>query len=180
MNRKIFLLGLIGLGIFLISLPKTRGYIVEAYEKLKSLIAGEEGLSLKAYKDQVGKWTIGYGHLIRPGEPYHPYGPIKEITQDQAEKLFMQDIASAERCVKNNVKRSLTNSQYAALVSFVFNVGCTAFTNSTLLKKLNANDPSAAQEFDKWVYGTNPNGEKIKLAVLVNRRLRERDLFMTA
>lgn len=176
---QIILLFLLGASALIISLlPETRQYVMSVFEKIKSLIAGEEGLRLSVYQDAAGKWTIGYGHLIKPGEPYYPYGPIKEITQQEAESLFLKDIAQAEQCVKTYVTVPLTENQYAALVSFVFNVGCSAFRNSLLLKYLNAGDYSrAAEELNKWVYATK-DGVKIKLAGLVSRRLRERQLFL--
>lgn len=178
-KQQIMLLSLLlGIVITLTTAPG-RKIIMSALEKIKELVSREEGLRLTVYQDQAGKWTIGYGHLIKPGEKFYPYGPIKTITREEADKIFAQDIAEAEACVKNNVHVPLTENQYAALVSFVFNVGCNAFRQSTLRRYLNARDPRAADEFKKWVYATKPSGEKIWLTSLVNRRLREHQLFTT-
>jgi len=37
----------------------------EFYEKVKQMIKGDEGRKPRLYKDTKGKWTIGYGHLIK-------------------------------------------------------------------------------------------------------------------
>jgi len=150
------------------------------YEKLRALISGEEGLRLEAYQDAVGKWTIGYGHLIKPGEPYFPYGQVKLITLEEADALLSLDTQQAENCVSQYVTAPLTENQRAALISLIFNIGCGAFRASTLLKKINALTPitESADEFDKWVMATQPNGEKIVLAGLINRRAREKAVYL--
>jgi lysozyme len=68
----------------------------------------------------------------------------------------------------------LTQNQFDALVSFVFNLGVGNFRTSTLLKKLNAGDnDGAAQEFGRWIHA----GGKA-LPGLVRRREAERALFL--
>lgn len=140
---------------------------------VKNLIAGEEGLKLTAYQDTGGEWTIGYGHLIQPGERYHPYGPVRTITQAEADALFDHDTRIATAAVDQLVRVPLTTSQRDALISFVFNVGVNAFRTSTLLRKLNAGDyAGAAAEFPRW---NRDNGAVV--AGLTERRLREQALF---
>lgn len=174
-TRNLQIAGIVILAAFLL-VPDLRRLLVSGVDKIRSLIAGEEGLRLEPYQDQKGKWTIGYGHLIKPTDPYWPVGPIKKITKAEADALFTSDIAESERCVKTSVKVPLTENQYSALVSFVFNVGCPNFQTSTMLKYINAKQyVQAAAEMDKWVHS---DGER--LPVLVARRLREKQLFMTA
>lgn len=68
----------------------------------------------------------------------------------------------------------LSQNQFDALVSLVYNIGETAFSNSTLLKKLNAKDyQGAADQFPRW----NKGGGQV-LKGLVRRRADERDLFL--
>lgn len=95
------------------------------------LIKKHEGLRLEAYQCAANKWTIGYGHVILSGEN------LKIITKQQAEELLMKDLSIAEKCVNENVKVEISQNQFDALVSFVFNVGCGAFKSSTMLKALN-------------------------------------------
>ena len=85
-------------------------------------------------------------------------------------KFLLNDLAKVERCI-NDVRVPLTQNQYDALVSFTFNVGCNAFLNSTLLKKIRNNDYDA-NEILRW---NKSNGKVIK--GLTERRKREMRLF---
>lgn len=138
---------------------------MRASESMRNKIKNLEGLSLTAYKDE-STYSIGYGHAgAKPGQ---------RITKEQAEDYFNKDIARFESAVQENVKVPLTQNQFDALVSFTYNVGISAFKNSTLLKKLNRGDYAGAQaEFGRWVYGDNNK----KLPALVKRRKTEADLF---
>lgn len=126
-----------------------------------------EGVRLKAYDDGVGVWTIGVGHTkgVKRGD---------EITMTQADEFLRTDLADAEKAVNTRVTVPLTQGQFDALVSFVFNLGSGAFMASTLLKKLNARDyDGAADEFLRW----NKAGGRV-LAGLVKRRISERIMFL--
>ncbi|NEO49125.1 MAG: lysozyme [Moorea sp. SIO4A3] len=123
---------------------------------------------VEAYIDPVGIPTIGWGHTagVRIGDI---------ITVEQAEKLLRQDLESSESTVSNLVKVSLTDNEFSALVSFVFNIGPTAFRRSTLLRKLNqGDDQGAANEFLRW----NKGGGRVLLG-LSKRREAERKLFLS-
>ena len=125
-----------------------------------------EGLSLKAYQDSGGVWTIGYGHTVGVRE-----GDV--ITQDHANALLSIDLGWAQDVVSDSVNVDLTDSQFWALTDFVFNVGPKAFLDSTLLRKLNAGDyAGAADEFLRW----NHAGGKV-LNGLTKRRQAEAKLF---
>jgi len=104
-----------------------------------------EGCRLTAYQDQVGVWTIGYGHTgsdVTPG---------LTITQAQAQALLARDVSRAVACVNNSVLVRLTQEEFDALVDFVFNVGAGAFRGSSLLRYLNAGDlAGAAAQFVLW------------------------------
>ncbi|SRR5258706_9970976 len=140
------------------------------------LVQQFEGLRLTVYQDEAGKWTIGWGHLVVPGDPYYPYGDVQEITREEADALLKQDLATAEATVRRLVEVPITKNQRAALVSFVFNLGENHFASSTLLRKLNNGDyDGAAAEFDKWVHvGVKVSND------LVARREQEKQLFLTA
>jgi len=132
------------------------------------LIKHYEGLQLKAYQDAVGVWTIGWGHTKTARK-----GMV--VTESQAEALLLDDIAEHAHGVAGALKVKVEQHQFDALVSFAFNVGVGAFTNSTLLKLLNdGNERAAASQFDRWVYA---GGQK--LGGLVKRRTSERILFVT-
>lgn len=103
-----------------------------------------EGKKNKAYKDTKGIWTIGVGHT---GPEVHE-GLVwfdSDIVQ-----AFTKDVGWAEDAV-NAVKQPLNQNMFDALVSFVFNIGSTAFAKSTMKKLLDAGDYKAASEqFDQW------------------------------
>ena len=132
-----------------------------------ALIKRFEGLMLEPYKDVGGKLTIGYGHLIRPGEFF------TQLSEKEAEALLLKDVAVAEAVVKRNVKVRINAQQYSALVSLVYNVGQGHFEDSTLLELLNKGDyNSASKQFMRWVH---VDGDRIK--GLVTRRIAEKELF---
>lgn len=144
---------------------------------VRALIARVEGLRLTVYQDTEGNWTIGYGHLVKPGDPYYPYGSRRTITQGEADALLTSDSAEAADAVRDLVTVPLTDGQHAALVSFAFNEGRTALAGSTLLRKLNSGDYAGAlAEFPKWNKITK-NGVKVVDAGLVNRRTIEMQEF---
>jgi len=104
-----------------------------------------EGLRLKAYKDTKGIWTIGVGHT---GPDVHEGLVIGEL---HAYDLFHFDVKWAEDAVNDGVQVPLTQNQFDALVSFVFNIGANAFKKSTMRKFLNMeNYEAAGREFDRW------------------------------
>ncbi|MFT0213516.1 lysozyme [Pseudomonas sp. F1_0610] len=130
------------------------------------LIKRWEGCKLTAYQDSVGVWTIGYGHTRTAKKGM-------TITQEQADTLLLEDITEHEKFIARYVNVTLSQGQYDALSSFVFNLGGGALQKSTLLKCLNAQDyQAAAKEFDKWVYA---GGQKLN--GLVKRRAAERRMF---
>ncbi|WP_455479239.1 lysozyme [Bartonella sp. B23] len=138
-----------------------------------AMIKQWEGLRLHAYQDATGVWTIGYGHTSAAGKPFVHKGTT--VTEEQAENILCQDLKQFENAVEQAVQVSLTDKQFAALVSFCYNVGITAFCNSTLLKKLNKGEyESVPAELQKW----NKAGGK-RLQGLVHRRAAEAGLWAT-
>lgn len=134
-------------------------------------IAEHEGLRLEAYPDPGTGGepiTIGVGHTggVKLGD---------RITKEQAIDFLAADLDSAERAVSGAVKVPLSQKEYDALVSFVFNVGAGAFRSSTLLKLLNVGDRrGAADQFLRW---TKAGGRD--MPGLVRRRADERKWFLS-
>lgn len=138
-----------------------------------ALIKSFEGLRLKAYHDSVGVLTIGFGHTSAAGAPLVTKGLT--ITDDEAEQILRTDLLLYEDVVEEAVTVPLTGNQFAALVSFTYNLGGGNLRSSTLLRKLNAGDyAGAADEFARW----DKAGGKV-LAGLTRRRAAERELFLT-
>lgn len=134
-----------------------------------ALIKEYEQCRLSAYMptpDDVP--TIGYGHTrgVAMGDT---------CTQDEADAWFIEDVAWAEDCVNRAVTSGLSQTEFDALVSLCFNIGCKAFTGSTLVRKLNespADFDAASKEFSRW----NKQGGKV-LNGLTRRRASEAELF---
>lgn len=132
-----------------------------------ALIKSFEQCRLSAYQDQGGVWTIGWGHT---GPEVH--GGL-QWTQAQADAALEADLQVAVNAVMRHADAALTQNQFDALVSFVFNVGAEAFATSTLLRLLNGGYPRlAALQFPHWdnVDGVQNNG-------LLRRRDAEQQLF---
>jgi lysozyme len=77
--------------------------------------------------------TIGFGHTrnVKPG---------MVITREKAKELLLEEMFEFAADVKNLVKVNLTQNQFDAIVSLVYNVGTTSFRNSQSLKRLNSGD----------------------------------------
>lgn len=131
------------------------------------LIKELEGLRTEAYQCSAGVWTIGYGHTnnVRKGQ---------KINELCAETYLTIDVQKCEYAINTSVKVPLTQNQFDSLVSFIFNVGVSAFKKSTLLKKLNNSDYiGASDEFGKWIYANKKISNGLK-----NRRNKEKELFL--
>jgi lysozyme len=131
------------------------------------LIANFEGYRGTVYRDAVGIPTIGYGHVVRPGEHFG------FLSRQAALALLQRDATAAAHAVHQAVRVQLSQNQFDALVSFVFNVGAGAFRSSTLLRKLNNGDyQGAADQFGAWTHA----GGRV-LPGLVTRRNAEAAMF---
>lgn len=137
---------------------------VDAYQLIKQF----EGLRLEAYLCPAGIWTIGYGHTT-------DVSPNSFITIQEADEYLHRDVASVEMQL-NKLNLSLSQCQWDAIVSFVFNVGIGNFKASTLLAKIriNPDDNSIMDEFLRWVYA---NGKVMR--GLQKRRLAEMKLYFS-
>ena len=142
------------------------GTVMNISQRGIDLIKNFEGFSPVPYRDAAG-WSIGYGHYMGASPT------TSTVDLLQADALLNQDSAWAVRAVQNDVTVPLSQDQFDALVSLVYNIGARAFANSTLLRKLNAADyAGAASQFDVW----NKSSGSVNQA-LVARRASERALF---
>lgn len=141
-------------------------------EKGIELIKNLEGLRKTAYQDTGNKWAIGYGHTAAINNK--PISKGMTITEEQATELLQNDLAYIEAVINKSVNVSLSQSQYDALCSLVFNIGPGAFQRSELLSRLNQGQISeAANAFLSWCHAGN------KKDLLLSRRKKERALFLS-
>ena len=125
-----------------------------------------EGCELEAYKCPAGVWTIGYGHIKGVSEGM-------SITQEQAEQMLLDELKEYENYINELVVVDLSQNQFDALVSWVYNLGPANLQSSTLLKVLNSGDYSGVPaQIERW----NKAGGKV-LEGLIRRREAESALF---
>ena len=153
---------------------------METSERGKDLIKRFEGFISHSYLCPTNKLTIGVGHTG---------SDVKEgmiITEEEAENLLKKDLKKIENKLNYALEHdnvNLNQNQFDACISFIFNLGFSAFIFSTLYKKLKAGDyAGASAEFPKCVYITKTDPEtgerfKIKLKGSEFRRKSEQELF---
>ena len=134
------------------------------------LIKNFEGLKLSSYLCSANVWTIGYGTTRINGKAVTSG---MTCTEQQAEEYLKNDLQVFAKAINRLVKVPLTDNQFSALLSFTYNLGVGALEKSTLLRRLNEGNYTAARnEFFKWV---NAGGKQ--LPGLVKRRAAEAELF---
>ncbi len=139
------------------------------------LIRHHEGVRLTPYRDCVGLWTVGVGHLIGDGTTLPPSWN-RTLTEEEVDGILRADLVRFERGVTRLCPVALTTGQFDALVSFSFNVGLGALQHSSLRTKLNRGEiDNAANEFLKW----NKAGGKVWKGLTI-RRQDERVLFCSS
>lgn len=149
---------------FLINLkyPRNMRISKNCENKLKEY----ESLQLKAYLCPAGIPTIGWGHTGKVDGV--PIKMTMEITERKAQELFEEDIATVERPLANEpFANRLSQGQWDALVSFIYNVGWGNYKTSTLRKRIieDVNHADIPNQFRRW----NKSNGKV-LAGLTKRR----------
>lgn len=139
-----------------------------------AIIKDFEGFRAVPYWDANG-WAVGYGshHNYDAGRAVKQSDRISEQTALKWLKIAINENA---RFLDQSVNVTLSNGQRDSLLSLIYNIGRSGFSNSTLLQKINARRPAAevAREFDKWIY----SGGRVHSA-LVARRRKEKALYLS-
>lgn len=119
-----------------------------------------EGVRYTPYRDVAGVLTVCYGHTGKDIIPGKRYG------QQECEKILNADLQPFSRAVEQAVTVPADEYQKAALISFSYNVGISAFRRSSVLRYLNAGETEkACASLKKWIWA---GGRKWQ--GLVNRR----------
>ena len=134
------------------------------------LIKAFEGCKLKSYKCPAGVWTIGFGNTYYLDGSKILMG--QKISQAEADMLLLKLLPKYEATVDRNIKVTVTQNQYDALVSFCWNCG-----SSESLFRL-VNQKATDEVIHKWLCSHNIMGGGKVLAGLVRRRKAEADLFI--
>lgn len=132
------------------------------------LIKEFEGYSERVYMCAGGKYTIGYGHTrgVEPGDT---------CTREQAERYLREDLQDAEEAIEALINVPLSQCQFDALVSLVYNIGSGNFYSSTIRRVINCKISDPEEYRKAWMMWVKSKGKVLK--GLVRRREAEYKLF---
>lgn len=139
-------------------------------QKGLDFIKSFESFSAETYICPRGYPTIGWGHRIQAGEKFP-----QKMSLEEAQELLKQDIEDSENAIYRGVKVGLTQGQFDALVSLIFNWGTGNFSRSEGLEKLNKGDFAGAFEEFQEVINVNRKPSR----GLKRRRLAEAEFWHT-
>lgn len=138
----------------------------DSLNKAGRLIAEFEGFSSTVYRCQAGVPTIGFGHTKDVTEG-------QTITKEDALRLLMSELSTLQKALASVIHVDVTEGQFVAILSLVYNIGMWKFRTSTLLRELNkGNFVNAGNEFARWIYVKRQPTEG-----LMRRRAKEREVF---
>ncbi len=103
---------------------------MQVSDKGRAFIAAHEGCVLRAYRDDAGVLTIGFGHTSAAGAPVVKTG--MRITQKEAEDILSRDLVKFEARVSRRMG-ALSQNAFDGAVSFDFNTG--AIHKATWVKR---------------------------------------------
>lgn len=143
-------------------------------KKCITLVKEFEGLYLKAYRDEVGVWTIGYG--ITNADKAITKVTVKaglKITEKTADNWLEKALNKKylPKVMKYNSKYKWNQNEIDALVSFAYNIGS--------IDGLTANGTRSRATIAAKILEYNKAGGKVYRG-LTRRRKAERKLFLTA
>lgn len=129
------------------------------------IVGGFEGMRTLAYRDPVGIPTVCFGETrgVHMGDKYTPQ-QCKDMLADSLDAYY----DGAGKCVP---MQTYTPYRQAAIVSFSYNIGTVGFCKSLFAHKLNAGDPNACEELNKYAYARG-----VYLPGLARRRHEEAQL----
>lgn len=139
-------------------------------KKFEGLHKQQKDGSVIAYKCPASVLTIGWGHTagVKDGQT---------ATIEQCEEWLQDDLNDAGKILQRYVNVPLTQAQFDALASFIFNLGEGSFRNSTLLKKLNQGlYDEVPEQLARW-NKARVDGVLTPLKGLTRRRAAEAALF---
>ena len=132
------------------------------------LIKEFEGFSERVYLCPGGVYTIGYGHTrgVQIGDT---------CTREKAEEYLRDDLKDTEETIEALIEVPLTQNQFDALVSLVYNIGSGNFYDSTIRRVINCKVTDKEEYRRAWMMWVKSKGKVLK--GLVRRREAEYKLF---
>ena len=143
-------------------------------DSLFNLISSLEGFYSIPYWDRTG-YSVGYGSQYNWDEN-RPVQKTDIIDKATAKRWLLNEAQQNYTLVQRLVNVPINDNQLTALSSFTYNVGETAFKESTLLSLLNsgASLQRVADEFNRWIYSGGIINKGLEA-----RRAKERALFLS-
>ena len=87
------------------------------------MIKKHEGVRTRPYKDSLGLWTVGVGHLIGDGKSLPPEWN-REFTKEEVNALFLKDYEKhKEMAMKTPGWSKANETGQAAMIDLAFNMG---------------------------------------------------------
>ena len=151
--------------------------VIGVDQSTEDLVKSFEGEELTVYKDTAGYDTVGVGHKVLDTDNLS-FGDT--IEKEKSLELFKGDSATAAGDIKTHITQPLTQDQFNALISLVFNIGVGHFNSSTVLREINMYDLQKLTSAQKdelrsaWLAWKNAGGQP----VLLSRRQKEADIFL--
>jgi len=155
--------------------------LIKNFESLHDGDLSEIGLQPKL--DPIGIWTEGWGNAMRDSKGNFirgienkelAYKNITIKTVEEADKRLLLALEPRERIIETKIKVALTQNQFDALISHLYNTG----GSDTLYKLINTKAP--IDKIKKFWTATYITGGGVKLKGLIARRNAEANLYFTA
>lgn len=139
-----------------------------------SSIKQSEQCRLHTYLDSVGIPTIGWGCTEYASGEKVAIGDV--MTQQQADDQFAYDLDKFSKLLTPLLKVILTDNQFSALMSLVYNIGIGNFKCSHLLQCINKNphDPAIKALWYQWDHAGGKEVEGLE-----KRREREYNMYIS-
>lgn len=134
-----------------------------------TFMKGWERFRAAPYDDGYGFMTIGYGHLMRPGEYFSG-----DLSEDDGLVILARDVGVAERAVLRLTRVPLSDGQYDALVSLTFNAGAGAYQRSQIRMLVNRGEFGNVAEMFPRSFITSGG---VRSSGLIRRRVAEAGVF---
>jgi lysozyme len=163
---------------------KTGITLIQHYEGLHD--GDKKKPLLQPQMDYTGIWTVGWGHALTDkvtgkflkgikdySKVEKQYPEFLNLTEEQAEELLKKDLQSREIEISRKLKVPFNQSQFDALMSFVYSCGY----SDTLFRLINEKN-SISKIVDWWQTHYITSGGKIQNG-RIKRRKSEAHLFET-
>ena len=140
-------------------------------KEIMEMIKKHEGVRTKPYKDSLGLWTVGVGHLIGDGKTLPPEWN-RELSMAEVDELFYKDYMSHKKAAMKIPGFNLVNAKaQGALIDLTFNMGNTWFKKwPNFVKNLSeGNTVGAAASLEDSNWYKQVKGRAVTIVALIKQ-----------